>query len=172
MELACWPHLHPTRTPPSPHTHTHPPHTHTRTPRILHQVLMTSPPTLLCFQLSQLLSFYHALVARILGASGQLSATLAACRDMATRVFFEQLRARGDKLRRNPPPPPKDLSPPPQVRVGGPSPPPPSLPPSYGPGLLLGFFLGGGVAATSLEPARPPASACLVVAVGFRGSPQ
>ncbi|EFJ50082.1 component of oligomeric golgi complex 6 [Volvox carteri f. nagariensis] len=79
------------------------------------QVLMTSPPTLLCFSLGQLLSFYHGLVMRILGPSGQLTATLASCRDMATRVFFEQLRARGDRLRRNPPPPPKDLSPPPQV---------------------------------------------------------
>ncbi|GIL61283.1 hypothetical protein Vafri_15679 [Volvox africanus] len=79
------------------------------------QMLMTSPPTLLCFSLGQLLSFYHGLVARILGPVGQLTTTLASCRDMATRVFFEQLRARGDKLRRNPPPPPKDLSPPPQV---------------------------------------------------------
>ncbi|KAG2497264.1 hypothetical protein HYH03_004848 [Edaphochlamys debaryana] len=79
------------------------------------QVLMTSPPTLLAFQLGQLLSFYHGLVARILGPTGQLTSTLSACRDMATRVFFEQLRARGDKLRRNPPPPPRDLSPPQQV---------------------------------------------------------
>ncbi|PNW74161.1 hypothetical protein CHLRE_13g587750v5 [Chlamydomonas reinhardtii] len=79
------------------------------------QVLMTSPPTLLAFSLGQLLSFYTGLVARILGPTGQLTATLAACRDMASRVFFEQLRARGDKLRRNPPPPPKDLSPPQQV---------------------------------------------------------
>lgn len=77
---------------------------------------MTSPPTLLCFSLGQLLSFYHGLVVRILGPTGQLTATLSACRDMATRVFFEQLRARGDKLRRNPPPPPRDLSPPQQVR--------------------------------------------------------
>ncbi|GLC43979.1 hypothetical protein PLESTB_000216400 [Pleodorina starrii] len=79
------------------------------------QVLMTSPPTLLAFSLGQLLAFYHGLVARILGPVGQLTATLGACRDMATRVFFEQLRSRGDKLRRNPPPPPKDLSPPQQV---------------------------------------------------------
>ncbi|GFR52692.1 hypothetical protein Agub_g15319 [Astrephomene gubernaculifera] len=79
------------------------------------QVLMTSPHTLLAFSLGQLLGFYQRLAARILGPMGQLSATLASCRDMANRVFFEQLRARGDKLRRNPPPPPKDLSPPPQV---------------------------------------------------------
>ncbi|KXZ42797.1 hypothetical protein GPECTOR_117g362 [Gonium pectorale] len=83
------------------------------------QVLMTSPPSLLAFSLGQLLSFYASLVGRILGPAGQLTNTLIACRDMATRVFFEQLRARGDKLRRNPPPPPKDMSPPQQAaRLG------------------------------------------------------
>lgn len=40
---------------------------------------------------------------------------LRACRDMAQRVFLEQIRVRADKLARNPPPPPKDLSVPPQV---------------------------------------------------------
>lgn len=34
---------------------------------------------------------------------------------MASRVFFEQLKAKGDKLLRHVPPPPRDLSPPPQV---------------------------------------------------------
>mmetsp|Transcript_20960 Transcript_20960/g.45865 ORF Transcript_20960/g.45865 Transcript_20960/m.45865 type:complete len:707 (+) Transcript_20960:171-2291(+) len=81
----------------------------------IEQVLMTSPPLLLCFQLAQLHSFYLNLVVRVVGHSSQLSAALRSCRDMATRVFYEQIRARGDKLLRAPPPPPKDLSPPPQV---------------------------------------------------------
>lgn len=42
------------------------------------------------------------------------------------RVFFEQLRSRADKLRRNPPPPPKDLSAPQQVRAWTLAAPPPS----------------------------------------------
>lgn len=46
---------------------------------------MTNPPLLLCFALSQLLSFYHSLTIRILGVSGQLSQALASCRDMAHR---------------------------------------------------------------------------------------
>jgi hypothetical protein len=76
------------------------------------QVLMMSPPLLLCYQLCHLLGFYHQLVAHILGGAAQLSATLRGCRDMAQRSFLEQLRAQGDRLLRNPPPPPADLSPP------------------------------------------------------------
>ena len=83
----------------------------------IEQVLMTSPPLLLCFQLSQLHAFYHALITRIIGTNSQLSQTLRGCRDMAHRVFFEQLKAKGDKLVRNAPVPPKDLSPPAQVSV-------------------------------------------------------
>lgn len=79
------------------------------------QVLMMSPPLLLCYQLSHLLAFYHQLVAAILGAPAQLSATLRGCRDMAQRSFLEQLKAQGDRLLRNPPPPAADLSPPQQV---------------------------------------------------------
>ncbi|KIZ02121.1 Conserved oligomeric Golgi complex subunit 6 [Monoraphidium neglectum] len=79
------------------------------------QVIMMSPPLLLCFQLSQLGAFYHDLVSRILGPSAALSTTLAGCRDMARRAFFEQLRAAGDRLLRAPPAPAADLLPPPQV---------------------------------------------------------
>ncbi|GAX74715.1 hypothetical protein CEUSTIGMA_g2163.t1 [Chlamydomonas eustigma] len=81
----------------------------------IEQVLMTSPPLLLCFQLAQLHSFYLGLVSRAVGPGAQLAAVLRSCRDMASRVFFEQLRSRGDKLIRSPPIPPVDLSPPPQV---------------------------------------------------------
>eukprot|EP00798_Chlamydomonas_sp_ICE-L_P018575 gene18575-25084_t len=81
----------------------------------IEQVLMTAPPLLLCFQLSQLHAFYYGLVTRIIGPHAQLAQVLRGCRDMANRVFFEQLKARGDKLLRSPPPPPKDLTPPQQV---------------------------------------------------------
>lgn len=81
----------------------------------IEQVLMTSPPLLLCFELTQLHSFYYGLINKIIGLSSQLSQTLRSCRDMSQRVFFEQLKGRGDKLVRNPPPPPKNLAPPPQV---------------------------------------------------------
>ena len=37
------------------------------------QVLMTAPPLLLCFQLSQLHAFYYGLVMRIVGSGAQLS---------------------------------------------------------------------------------------------------
>ncbi|KAI8473219.1 MAG: component of oligomeric golgi complex 6 [Monoraphidium minutum] len=77
------------------------------------QVLMMSPPLLLCFQLSQLGGFYAALVAKILGPGAALSATLAGCRDMARRAFLDQLRASGDRLLRAPPVPGPDLQPPP-----------------------------------------------------------
>lgn len=79
------------------------------------QVLMMSPPLLLCYQLSQLGAFYHELVSRILGPGAALSAALAGCRDMARRAFFEQLRAAGDRLLRAPPAPAPDLLPPPAV---------------------------------------------------------
>ena len=81
----------------------------------IEQVLLSLPPALLCFQLTQLPSFYRTLVAGILGGDAHLPAALQACHDIAHRVFFEQLRSRGDKLVRNPPAPPADLSPPAQV---------------------------------------------------------
>jgi hypothetical protein len=80
------------------------------------QVLLGSPPLLLCFSLSQLLAFYTSLVDRLMGSSS-LTHTLASCRQLAARVFHEQLKGFGDRLLRYPPPPPKDLSPPQQVRV-------------------------------------------------------
>ena len=81
------------------------------------QVLMATPPLLLCFSLSQLLGFYTSLVDRLLGNSASLTHTLAGCRQLASRIFREQLKAAGDKLVRYPPPPPKDLSPPQQVEA-------------------------------------------------------
>jgi hypothetical protein len=82
----------------------------------IEQVIMSSPPLLLCYQLSQLHSFYLGLVERVVGAQAGLSLVLKSSRDMATRVFHEQLKGRGDKLIRSPPVPPKDLSPPSQVQ--------------------------------------------------------
>ncbi|KAF6250612.1 component of oligomeric golgi complex 6 [Scenedesmus sp. NREL 46B-D3] len=79
------------------------------------QVLMMTPPLLLCYQLGQLTSFYHSLLLDILGPGAALSQTLAGCRDVANRTFLEQLKAAGDRLLRSPPAPPADLSPPAQV---------------------------------------------------------
>lgn len=79
------------------------------------QVLMMSPPLLLCYQLGQLAGFYQRLLADILGPGAALSTTVAGCRDVANRTFLEQLKAAGDRLLRTPPAPPADLSPPAQV---------------------------------------------------------
>lgn len=81
------------------------------------QVLMATPPLLLCFSLSQLLGFYTSLIDRLLGDNASLTQTLASCRQLAARIFREQLQAAGDKLMRYPPPPPRDLSLPQQVRL-------------------------------------------------------
>ena len=81
----------------------------------IEQVLMAGPPLLLCLSLSQLLAFYTSLVDRMLGSSASLTQTLAGCRQLAARVFLEQLKGSGEKLIRYPPQPPKDLAPPPQV---------------------------------------------------------
>ena len=81
----------------------------------IEQVLMAGPPLLLCLSLSQLLAFYTSLVDRMLGSSASLTQTLAGCRQLAARVFLEQLKGSGEKLMRYPPQPPKDLAPPPQV---------------------------------------------------------
>jgi hypothetical protein len=51
----------------------------------IEQVLMTTPPLLLCFQLAQLHAFYLGLITRIIGPGAQLVQTLAACRDMSHR---------------------------------------------------------------------------------------
>lgn len=84
----------------------------------IEQVLMSSPPPLLCYRISQLLSFYLNTVDSMLGADSQLSDALTACKTMALRIFHDQLKQRGDKLSRYPPPPAKDLSPPPQLSEG------------------------------------------------------
>ena len=81
-------------------------------------MLLSSPPPLLCFRLSQLLSFYLRTMEPLLGAGSRLCEALRACRAMAARTLGEQLRQRGDKLLRYPPPPPRDLSPPQQVVEG------------------------------------------------------
>ena len=83
-------------------------------------MLMAQPPLLLCFQISQLLSFYQRTVSSMLGPRCQLADTLAATCKLARRVFAEQLKARGDKLLRYPPKPQPDLSPPPQVATSAP----------------------------------------------------
>lgn len=77
---------------------------------------MGSPPLLLCFSLSQLLAFYTALVDRLMGPSS-LTHTLASCRQLAARVFHEQLKGYGDRVLRYPPAPPRDLSPPQQATL-------------------------------------------------------
>lgn len=84
----------------------------------IEQVLMSSPPPLLCFRLTQLLAFYLATVESLLGAGSQLAEALRSSRAMAVRTFQEGLRQRGDKLLRYPPPPPRDLAPPPQLLEG------------------------------------------------------
>ncbi|KAF8056126.1 COG6 [Scenedesmus sp. PABB004] len=81
----------------------------------IEQVLMMSPPLLLCYQLGQLAAFYASLIAEALGPRAALTATVAGCRDLANRTFMEQLKASGDRLLRAPPQPPADLSPPQQV---------------------------------------------------------
>lgn len=84
----------------------------------IEQILMASPSPLLCFKLSQLLSFYLYTIDGILGFSSQLSDTLRACRAMAMRTFHEHLKHKGEKLGRFPPPPPPDLSLPVQLAEG------------------------------------------------------
>ena len=81
----------------------------------IEQVLLGSPPLLLCFSLSQLLGFYTNLVDKLLGNDANLTQTLASCRQLASRRFQEQLKQMGEKLLRYVPPPPKDLSVPNQV---------------------------------------------------------
>jgi hypothetical protein len=84
----------------------------------IEQVLMSSPPPLLCFRLSQLLTFYVATADAMLGLSSQLSDSLRACHAMAMRTLSEQLKQRGDKLARYPPSPPRDLAPPAALEEG------------------------------------------------------
>jgi hypothetical protein len=84
----------------------------------IEQVLMSSPPPLLCFRLAQLLAFYVATADGMLGPASQLSDSLRACRAMATRALTEQLKQRGDKAARHPPPPPPGLAPPSAIEEG------------------------------------------------------
>lgn len=64
----------------------------------IEQVITTNLPLVLCFKLSQLLAFYGRTVEQMMGSSSQLTQTLAECHKLATRVFHEQLKARGSKL--------------------------------------------------------------------------
>ena len=84
----------------------------------IEQVLMSSPPPLLSFRLSQLLVFYLRTVDAMLGVASPLSDTLRACHTMAMRTFFELVKHRGDRLARHPPPPPPDLACPAQIEEG------------------------------------------------------
>lgn len=78
-------------------------------------VLNSLPPPLVCFQISQLLSFYTGTIQGMVGPHAQLVSTMRGSNDRTRRIFGDQLRVRGDKLLRYPPPPPRDLGPPPQV---------------------------------------------------------
>ncbi|GAB4822825.1 hypothetical protein N2152v2_009871 [Parachlorella kessleri] len=84
----------------------------------IEQVLLSSPPPMLCFRLAQLLAFYLHTVERMLGGGSQLADALRSCRSMALRIFHEQIKGRGEKLVRYPPTPPRDLTPPEQVAEG------------------------------------------------------
>lgn len=79
------------------------------------QVLIASPPVLLSFQLSQLLKFYSETIIGLVGGDVSLVGVLQSCRGMASRTFQEQLRAKGEKLLRNPPVIGRQLSPPQEV---------------------------------------------------------
>ena len=81
----------------------------------LEQVLLTSPPPLLCFRLSQLLAFHIRTFDSILFDANQLSDALRSCRSMAMRIFHDTIKYRCDKLIRYPPTPPPDLSLPLQI---------------------------------------------------------
>lgn len=76
----------------------------------IEQILMANLPPLINFQLSHLLTFYLLTVLDVLGADSRLTEVLKASRAMATRVFHEQLRSRGDKILRYIQNPTKDLS--------------------------------------------------------------
>lgn len=84
----------------------------------LEQVLLTSPPPLLCFRLSQLFSFHMKTFDDILERNNYLSEALLSCRAMAMRTFHDNIRHRGEKLIKYPPAPPPDLSLPLQLAEG------------------------------------------------------
>ena len=83
----------------------------------IEQVITTSLPLVLCFKLSQLLAFYGRTVQQMMGGHAHLTQTLAECHILATRVFHEQLKARGSKLLQQMPAPSAQLAVPAQVRV-------------------------------------------------------
>ncbi|GMH42570.1 hypothetical protein BSKO_10489 [Bryopsis sp. KO-2023] len=79
------------------------------------QVLIASPPVLLCFQLSQLLNFYLETIMGMVGGEFSLVGVLHGCHVMASRTFHEQLRTKGEKLLRNPPVVGQDFLPPREI---------------------------------------------------------
>lgn len=81
----------------------------------IEQVITINLPMVLCFKLSQLLAFYGRTVEQMLGGHAHLTQTLAECHKLATRVFHEQLKARGSKLLQPTPAPTAQLYAPPQV---------------------------------------------------------
>ena len=78
-------------------------------------MLTANLPLVLCFKVSQLLAFYGSTVEQMMGSGAHLTDTLADCHKLATRVFHEQLKARGNKLMQFNSAPPTDLSVPQQA---------------------------------------------------------
>lgn len=76
----------------------------------IEQLLRSTPPLILCFQLLQLLAFYAATVSSLVRPESALVATLEQLRDKAATVFQEQMKARTSKLARAPPSAPRTLS--------------------------------------------------------------
>lgn len=76
----------------------------------LEQILMSSPPPLLNFQLSRLIQFYLHTVDSVLGTQSKLSSTLRACQSAAEKSLKDQMQQRGDRLVRQPPLPTPDRS--------------------------------------------------------------
>lgn len=84
----------------------------------IEQILMANLPPLMNFQLSQLLTFYLLTMSDVLRAESRLAEVLKTSKAMATRVFHEQLRTRGDKILRYIQNPTKDLSIPVSISEG------------------------------------------------------
>lgn len=80
------------------------------------QVLLSSPPVLLAFELQSLLKFYRGTVAPILGGESALATALAALDTLSERVCRDQLRAFADRAARKTGSPAGDLLPPPEVQ--------------------------------------------------------
>ena len=82
------------------------------------QVLAASPGVLASFKLANLLSFYRATLAAIVGTEASLVSTVEECRAAARASFDDQVSQRGLRLKKSPPPPTDTLAPPPFVAEG------------------------------------------------------